>query len=134
KQVEFRVTKLRVKPGKPFVFGVSRGRGFVFGLPGNPVSGYVCMVRLASRLVARLRGETPGERWIDVKLENDLPANGPREFYQPANVKNGIARVFQWKGSADIYTLSQANALIVRGENDGAKRAGESVKAMEIPS
>src|SRR4029079_19074926 len=56
--VELKVTKLKIKPGKPFLFGVKRRAdgtdGFVFGLPGNPVSGFVCTVRLASRLIDRL--------------------------------------------------------------------------------
>jgi molybdopterin biosynthesis enzyme len=40
----------------------------------------------------------------------------------------------KWKGSADIYTLAQANCLIVRGENERALAAGEMVKLLEIPS
>ena len=48
--IELRITKLRIKPGKPFVFGVKQiARGeregerawYVFGLPGNPVSAFV---------------------------------------------------------------------------------------------
>ena len=35
--VELHFDKVAMKPGKPTVFG-SRGRTFVFGLPGNPVS------------------------------------------------------------------------------------------------
>src|SRR4051794_27250461 len=77
-----RISKLRIKPGKPFVFAVRAGdaiagdagvaptgttlaeeratqasplRGrYVFGLPGNPVSAFVCTLRLASRLLTRL--------------------------------------------------------------------------------
>ncbi len=85
--VDLRITKLRIKPGKPFVFGVSEragSRSFVFGLPGNPVSGFVCVVRLASRLLARLGGGAVEEHWLTGRLEGGLPANGPREFYQPA--------------------------------------------------
>ena len=63
--VDLRITKLRIKPGKPFVFGVwEGGRGFVFGLPGNPVSGFVCTVRLASRILSRLAGGEVEEPWV----------------------------------------------------------------------
>ena len=51
-RLELRITKLRIKPGKPFVFGVKEN-SFAFGLPGNPVSAYVCTMRLASRLLDR---------------------------------------------------------------------------------
>src|SRR4029434_7481540 len=40
--VELKITKLRIKPGKPFIFGTAPGGCQVFGLPGNPVSGFVC--------------------------------------------------------------------------------------------
>jgi molybdopterin biosynthesis enzyme len=37
-----------------------------------------------------------------------------------------------WKGSADLFTLAQANCLLVRGENEHALTAGAMVRAIEI--
>jgi molybdopterin molybdotransferase len=175
--VDLKVTKLRIKPGKPFVFGVkesflpgpiiaeggspgdeAKDRGlppaattnedaprsrFVFGLPGNPVSGFVCTVRLASRLIARLAGGKPEERWLSGKLDCGLPVNGPREFYQPAvrSVAAGrdsshaeLATItpLKWKGSADLFTLAQANVLLVRPENDPTLPKGTVVRVLEL--
>jgi molybdopterin molybdotransferase len=138
--VELKITKLRIKPGKPFLFGIKRGTGalfsYVFGLPGNPVSGFVCTVRLASRLLARLAGGEPEERWISARLSVPLPANGPREFYQPAHlhwsVDGPTLTPLGWKGSADLFTLAQANALLLRPENQPALPQGASVQALEI--
>jgi molybdopterin molybdotransferase len=143
--VELRISKLRIKPGKPFVFGVkdaphvysgptAPNAKFVFGLPGNPVSGYVCTLRLASRLLTKLAGGEPADNFVNAALRKDLPINGPREFYQPAvlDEAGGIAPL-QWKGSADIYTLAKANALIIRDENASAAAAGEMVKAIRMP-
>src|SRR5205085_507791 len=101
--VALKVTKLRIKPGKPFVFGVGEGSGFrvqgsgqgeevaggggassssslnpeprtpnpayVFGLPGNPVSAFVCTLRFASRLLARMAGGAVEERWLTGRLD-----------------------------------------------------------------
>jgi molybdopterin molybdotransferase len=146
--MDLRITKLRIKPGKPFVLGVRESKGsptrLVFGLPGNPVSGFVCTVRLASRVMARLAGGVPEERWVSGKLECGMPANGPREFYQPARrvVSAGrdsshaqLASItpLHWKGSADLFTLAQANALLVRPENDPALPKGTVVRVLEIP-
>jgi molybdopterin molybdotransferase len=128
---ELKITKLRIKPGKPFVFAVKEGR-FVFGLPGNPLAGFVCTVRLASRLIARLRGEQPIERWREAKLAEALPPNGPREFYQPIFLENGMAKPLKWKGSADVFTLACANALLVRAENEPALSAGAAVRLLEV--
>ena len=127
------ITKLRIKPGKPFVFGVKDGR-FVFGLPGNPVSGFVCTIRLAARLVARLAGRDADPRWVSAPLTGPLAQNGPREFYQPAALSTHGVTPLEWKGSADVYTLAAANALLVRAENDPPRKAGEPVRVLELPT
>jgi molybdopterin molybdotransferase len=149
---DLRITKLRIKPGKPFVFATGSrfeaiGRGeegtfidlsnqYVFGLPGNPVSGFVCTVRLASRLIERLAGGTPRERWATAKLASPLLANGPREFYQPAKLAwsadGPVATPLGWKGSADLFTLAAADGLLVREENERARSAGDIVRVLEI--
>jgi molybdopterin molybdotransferase len=146
---DLKVTKLRVKPGKPFVFGVrgtaeeaTAGR-FVFGLPGNPVSGFVCTVRLASRLLARLAGGEPREKWLAGRLEVGMAPNGPREFYQPViwspaqggtSARSEFANVtpLNWKGSADLFTLAKANAFLVRPENEPPLAKGTLVRVLEI--
>jgi molybdopterin molybdotransferase len=133
--VELKITKLRIKPGKPFVFGAI-GTRFVFGLPGNPVSGFACTLRLCSRLIARLGGGSADEteRWLRAPLAQPLEANGPREFYQSAILSNdGHLFPLTWKGSADIYTLAQANVLLVRPENDPPQPAGAIARALHIP-
>jgi len=132
--VAMKITKLRIKPGKPFVFGVAE-RAFVFGLPGNPVSGFACTLRLCSRLLARIAGAAPQERWIHARLSEPLGANGPREFYQPAALQaDGTIRPLAWKSSADIYTLAGANALLVRNENEPEQPADTLVRTLEIPT
>ena len=133
--VDLKITKLRIKPGKPFVFGSIKPR-FVFGLPGNPVSGFACTLRLCSRLIARLAGgnASDAERWIHAPLAEPLPANGPREFYQPALLRpDGQVLPLAWKSSADIYTLAGANALLVRPENDPPQSAGTMARLLPIP-
>jgi molybdopterin molybdotransferase len=169
--VEMKITKLRIKPGKPFVFGArgrdegtegQRDRGaegnslrplvpsslspfstFIFGLPGNPVSAFVCTLRLASRLLTRIAGGEVEERWTTGRLTAGVPANGPREFYQPAICKilpgrhsgqSGFASItpLQWKGSADLFTLASANVLIVRAENEPAIPSGSIVRVLEM--
>ena len=55
--MDLRITKLKIRPGKPFVFAVndkSSHPRFVFGLPGNPVAGFVCTTRLCSRPIQTL--------------------------------------------------------------------------------
>jgi molybdopterin molybdotransferase len=144
--VELKVTKLRIKPGKPFIFGIkpdaARPR-YVFGLPGNPVSGFVCTVRLASRLLDRIGGGAVNERWQTGRLQLGLPANGPREFYMPALRTVQPARIsaqavlptirpLEWKGSADVFTLASANSLLVRAANEPPLPDGTLVRVLDI--
>jgi molybdopterin molybdotransferase len=129
---ELKITKLRIKPGKPFVFARMPGGKFVFGLPGNPVSAFVCTVCLVSRLIERMAGGSPGSTARKAALTQPLPANGNRTFFQPAIFDGRAITPLQWKGSADIYTLSGANALIVRPENQPAQSAGVIVEFIEL--
>ena len=145
--VDLKITRLRIKPGKPFVFGIREAaeatRAFVFGLPGNPVSAYVCTLRIASRLLARMAGGTPQERWLTGRLDTGMPPNGPREFYQPAIRTMGPGRdsthgefaaitPLAWRGSADLFTLARANVLLVRPENDPPLPRGTVVRVLDI--
>ncbi|HSU65474.1 MAG TPA: gephyrin-like molybdotransferase Glp [Tepidisphaeraceae bacterium] len=144
--VDLKITRLRIKPGKPFVFGTrenSSARTFVFGLPGNPVSGFVCTIRFALRLLARLAGGAVQERWVTGKLDTGLPANGPREFYQPAlrtvapgrdssHAEFATITPLKWKGSADLITLAHANVLLVRPENDPSLPKGTVIRVIEV--
>ena len=129
---EFKITKLRIKPGKPFIFAKMPGEKFVFGLPGNPVSAFVCTVCFVSRLLKRIAGGTPGSINRAAPLAGALEPNGNRAFYQPAIFDGQVLVPLQWKGSADIYTLGQANALLIRPENQPAQAAGTLVEFIEI--
>jgi molybdopterin molybdotransferase len=155
--VELRITKLKIKPGKPFVFGMAtRQRGFVagsgpeagggarrglhttyvFGLPGNPVSSYVCTLVLAARLLARLSGGTAADadaRFMELPLAKPLEANGPRQFYQPARLVAGKVQPLQWRGSADAFTLAEADGLVERPADDPAREPGHFARFIGLP-
>ena len=129
--LEMKISKLRMKPGKPFVFA-RNASARVFGLPGNPVSAYVCALRLAGRIISRLAGGVADDLVTSAKLLTDMEANGPREFYVPAWLDAAGVRPLKWKGSADIFTLSNANALIIRSESAPAIVAAEMVGVLKM--
>ena len=148
------IAKLRVKPGKPFMFAtgdelieMSRsdepnahgghlhvliGRRCVFGLPGNPVSAFVCTVRLAARVLRRMAGGPADAGLVDATLTAAMAANGPREFYQPATWDGSTVTPLGWKGSADLFTLARANALIIRPEGAPAAAAGDVTRVLSL--
>ena len=81
-----------------------------------------------------MSGSDTLERFRSAQLESPLEKNGPREFYQPAVLAGDRVRPLKWRGSADIYTLAAANALLVRPESAPALQAGARVEVLEIPS
>ena len=131
--LELKISKLRIKPGKPFVFATGSNSRMVFGLPGNPVSAFVCTVRLASRILARLAGGSIEMMLANAAVSDEMPANGPREFYIPAQLTSGIVTPLRPNGSADLFTLALANALIVRPENAPALVVGDGVMVIPVP-
>jgi molybdopterin molybdotransferase len=85
-------------------------------------------------LIAKLRGLPPRDGWVHAVLATHLPMNGPREFYQPATLDgDGMLTPLEWKGSADVFTLARADALLVRAANELPRIAGELVRAIPIP-
>lgn len=137
------VEKVRIRPGKPFLLA-TRGadddaaggsRQYLIGLPGNPVSALVCFHRFVRPLLARLAGESVPGLSVAVSTEG-LGANGEREFHQAGilnrNVYPPVVQPLAWKGSADIFTLARANALIVHAAGAIARLAGALVQVLEM--
>jgi molybdopterin molybdotransferase len=134
------ISKLRIKPGKPFAFAlgkhpnaVAKNPAMVFGLPGNPLSAYVCTLVLANRILTRLTGGTPDSQVNLCKTLTGLPANGPRQSYVPAVRSGEAVQILPSNGSADLFTLGLANALIVRDENMPTTPIGNLVNVINLP-
>jgi molybdopterin molybdotransferase len=137
--LDLKISKLRIKPGKPFAFAVGKhpnlsanNPAMVFGLPGNPVSAYVCTFILASRILRRLSGGGPESQVESCKTLSDIQANGPRQCYLPATRTGETVQILPTNGSADLFTLGRANALIVRDENSPATPIGNSVAVINL--
>ena len=129
---DLKITKLRIKPGKPFVFAEMPGGKFVFGLPGNPVSAFVCTICLVSRLVTRMAGGPAGEKVGVARFRRRLKRMGRGRFISRRFSMARSLLPLKWKGSADIFTLSRANCLLVRPENQPAQGVGAAMEFVEI--
>ena len=113
------VHKVRVKPGKPLVFGASEDGRFVFGLPGNPVSSMVAFELFAGPALRRF-SRIPGRlvNTVDAVVGFDFSRkNAGRQEYLPVRVtsSNGeyLARGVGYHGSGHFAALTQANGLIM---------------------
>jgi molybdopterin molybdotransferase len=105
-----------MRPGKPLAFGNYRGVPIV-GLPGNPVSAFVGFEVFVYPIMTKLRGLAEWQRPVQrVVLEQTITSDG-RESYLRSIVyqKRGklYARLTGHQGSGNLYSLVQANALLI---------------------
>ena len=131
--------KVRLKPGKPLWFGTVEREDrmtLIFGLPGNPVSSFVCFELFVRPALARLRGEEAATgRRAQARLECDHQQRGDRQTFFPAKYRlteAGESRVqpVAWQGSADLRGLVEANALVAFAPGDRLYAAGETVEVV----
>lgn len=113
-----RFHKIRLKPGKPLFFGVLESRPIpklVFGLPGNPVSSFVCFELFVRGALALLAGGSWSRDPRQGILNGPFSHRGNRPTFHPALVTPGVDRPrvepLSWQGSSDMLALSKANAL-----------------------
>lgn len=127
-----------LEPGQPVRIGRAETGCWVVGLPGNPVSCAVCFLLFARGLLDGLQGLQVGKPpHVAASVEADLPANGERPMYQPAEWsagRSGEMRVapLVWRGSGDPFGMATANALIYRAEHAPAALRGETVQFIPL--
>jgi molybdopterin molybdotransferase len=114
--------QIDLRPGRPLIFGVSGSR-VAFGLPGNPLSHFVCFHFAVATALAGLTGAEPPEflRGQLAEKLDDKPC--PRETLWPArwewNDDTPRLRLLAWASSGDITCLTAANALVRVPANQG---------------
>ena len=77
--------RLNIRPGAPLIYGVD-GRRIAFGLPGNPVSHFVCFHLFVTAALRELTGAAP-QKYLQGTLASKL-ADEPnsRETFLPARL------------------------------------------------
>jgi molybdopterin molybdotransferase len=120
--------KVAMRPGRPLMHGRLGGMQ-VLGLPGNPVSAYVCAFLFLVPLIRRLSGRSdlvmPTESAL---LGSDLPENDERADYLRATLRESsegpIATAFPVQDSSMMVPLAKADCLIIRKPYAPASAAG----------
>lgn len=105
--------KVRIKPGKPFVFG-SLGSKLLFGLPGNPVSAIVTFLLLARPAIVQFQGgaATEGD-FVSGTLAEPLSNRGDRRHFIRVQMdEHGEVRLAGLQASHALGALINANGLV----------------------
>jgi len=109
------VRQVAVRPGKPLIFA-QKGGTLAFGLPGNPLSHFVCFHLFVRRAL---------DRWVNQPKRSLLHAEllpgaelktDPRETWWPCHLVNQNSTFtvspLPWRDSSDLSCLAQANGLL----------------------
>ena len=117
--VEMAFWRIAMRPGKPMMNG-RRGAMRVVGLPGNPVSSYVCGFLFMVPLIRALSGRSDVNHAIEsASLGRDLAANDQREDYLRAILTRDdsgalIATAVSKQDSSLLGNLAAAQGLLIR--------------------
>ena len=109
----------------------------MLGVPGNPVSAFVCGFLFLVPLIRRLMGRADLERPIEsAVLGVDLPENDERADYLRATLINGpqglVATPFPVQDSSMMAPLAKADCLMIREPYDPAAKIGDACRIVKF--
>ena len=131
--------KVALRPGRPMMHG-RLGAMHVLGLPGNPVSSYVCAVLFLLPLIRRLAGRTDWEPQLEPALLGcDIEQNDERADYLRAALTAGpdgvpVATPFPVQDSSMLVPLAKANCLLLREPHAPAAKTGSRCTVLKLGS
>ena len=130
--------RIAMRPGKPMMHG-RLGAMRVIGLPGNPVSSYVCAYLFLVPLIRALSGRATIHHTRETALlGRDLGANDLREDYLRARLETRadgavIATPVSHQDSSLLGNLSAAGALVIRPPFAPAAAKGSVCDMLRLP-
>ena len=126
--------KIAMRPGKPLMAG-RMGNTVLLGLPGNPVSAFVCAQLFLRPMLRAMQGDPdPAPQPLAGVLGADVGETGPRTHFMRARVRPGTPPVLMpdaRQDSALLTVLAEADALLIRPVGDGPRKAGDA--ALYLP-
>ncbi len=131
--------RVEMRPGHPLVFG-SRGRTLVFGLPGNPVSGMVCVEQFVIPAVRRMLGHRRIYRAAGlVRLAHEIRHRPGRTEFVRVRLErdatgNAQATTTGSQSSGDPKSMAYANGLLIVPAASAGLAVGETAFAQCLES
>lgn len=107
---EILVEKVNARPGKPLIVA-RREDQWAFGLPGNPLSHFVCLHVFVAAAIAPMEGSAAAPVLLNGRVIAPIGGN-PRETWWLAREEGAGLRPLRWTSSGDMTAMASANALI----------------------
>ena len=127
--------RIAIKPGRPLALGSWNGTP-IFGLPGNPVAAFVCLlifVRPALGLLAGTGWSSPTGYNVESSF-NKKKKPGRREYLRARINEDGRAEIFRSEGSGRISSLSWSSGLLELLEHEDKVSVGDLVRYIPYSS
>jgi molybdopterin molybdotransferase len=134
--LELSFWRIALRPGRPMLHG-RLGAMQVLGVPGNPVSAYVCAFLFLVPLIRKLAGRSDiADPPQTARLGRDLPANDERADYLRATLEetqNGpVATPLPAQDSSLMAPLAKADCLLIRAPHAPAAAAGSECVILKL--
>jgi molybdopterin molybdotransferase len=130
--------KVAMRPGRPFAFGALGAADgqprWLFALPGNPVAALVTFYAFAREALLALAGASPQPLvTLSARSVAAIRKRPGRTEFQRGIVEAGAdghwqVRLTGSQGAGILRSLTEANALVVLGHDQGSVAAGEPVE------
>lgn len=136
--VDMAFWRIAMRPGKPMMHG-RLGDMRVIGLPGNPVSSYVCAFLFLAPLIRALLGREHVHHARETALlGRDLVANDQREDYLRARLETRedgalVAMPVSHQDSSLLGNLAAARALLIRAPFAPPAAKGSPCELLRLP-
>ena len=123
--------KIKLKPGKPLVFGNISNTTLV-GLPGNPVSAFVTFLLFVAPLLRKLQGlKTFQLEPEELPLGFDIDKPRQRPEFLRVKIENGQVQKFNKQSSGVLSSTVWADALALVPEQQ-LLNIGDNVKIFPL--
>lgn len=127
---------VRVQPGRPFSWWNEDDRLRLVGLPGNPVSAFVCTHLLVRPWIDATLGLASNPTWTPRRLAAEARPNPDRTACRPARFGlddqgRATARVAEWNGSGDLPHLRGTHGLVRLPEQRSPLPVGTIVDTLD---
>lgn len=130
--------RIAMRPGKPLIHG-TLGPMAILGLPGNPVSSYVCARLFLVPLIRAMQGDPDAARDPSepARLGVAVRANDKRQDYLRAALTTPhdglpVATPYELQDSSMIRVMAEAGALVIRKPNAPAEPEGSLCRIIRL--
>jgi molybdopterin molybdotransferase len=128
--VDLRVRGVRIRPGRPMMFGV-REETLVFGLPGSPLSTFATFLMCVRPALRKMAGFSQPSKSFTARLSGPYARSDDRRHFVPGvlTLHDGVFHAHPVSGgeAKPFSTMVRTNCLIVVPEERREVKTGDLV-------